>query len=80
MNFARSSRLFVLLGIFALYFGGSAKYFGGGSNVTGFAGFFAIGLGVLLGMLSLFGVGRPANEPYKAPWISLSHGSRRWTN
>src|SRR5256885_15026416 len=67
MNFAQSSRMFVLIGILAIY-GGR------GQMVVGLAGFISIGLGVLLGMLSLFGVGRPANEPYKAPWISLSLG------
>jgi hypothetical protein len=75
MNFARSSRLFVLLGILALYFGrSSAPRFGDSPNVVRFAGIFAVGLGVLVGILSLFGVGRPADERYKAPWISLSLG------
>ena len=67
MNFARSSRLFVLIGILAIY-GGR------GEKVVGLAGLFSIGLGVLLGTLSLFGVGRPTNEPYKAPWITLLLG------
>jgi hypothetical protein len=74
MNFARSSRLFVVLGIMALYFGNSARHLGDGLEVVRFAGLFAIGLGVVLGSLSLFGVGRPTNEPYKAPWISVSLG------
>jgi hypothetical protein len=75
MNFARSCRLFVLLGILALYFGRSfASYFGPSPNVVRFAGVFAIGLGVLLGILSLFGIGRAANERYKAPWITLPLG------
>jgi hypothetical protein len=73
MNFAQSSRLFVVLGILALYFGGVMK-FGSDPNVARLAGLFSIGLGVVLGILSLFGVGRPAKEPYKAPWISLSLG------
>ena len=60
MDFARSSRLFVLIGIVALYCGG-------GSQPIGLAGFFSIGLGVLLGGLSLVGVGRAAGQPYKAP-------------
>jgi hypothetical protein len=67
MNFARSCTLFVLIGIVALFVRG-------GSNFIGFVGFFSIGLGFVLGILSLFGVGRPANEPYKAPWITLSLG------
>jgi len=67
MNFARSSTLFVVLGALALLFGG-------GSNVIGFVGLFSIGLGVLLGILSLFGAGRPANQPYKAPLITISLG------
>jgi hypothetical protein len=67
MNFARSSRLFVLIGILAIYAGR-------GEMVVGLAGLFSIGLGMLLGILSLFGVGRPANELYKAPWITLSLG------
>jgi hypothetical protein len=67
VNFARSSRLFAALGILALYCRS-------GSNVIGIVGFFSIGLGVILGILSLFGVGRPANAPYKAPWITLSFG------
>jgi len=66
VNFARSSKLFVGLGILAL--------FGGRSYPFGFVGYFSIGLGFLLGILSLFGVGRPANQPYKAPWIPLSLG------
>src|SRR5262249_2672184 len=67
VNFARSCTLFVLIGILA-------AFLGGGANVIGLAAFFSIGLGVLLGILALFGVGRPANEPYKAPWITLSLG------
>jgi hypothetical protein len=67
MNFARSSTLFVVLGILAVYFGGR-------SSVIGLVGLCAIGLGLLLGVLSLFGVGRPAGQPYKAPWITLSLG------
>jgi hypothetical protein len=67
VDFARSSRLFVLIGILGLY--------GGGVTVIRFVGLCSIGLGVLLGMLSLSGIGRPANEPYKAPWIALSLGS-----
>jgi hypothetical protein len=67
VNFARSSTLFVVLGILALLFGGRA-------NTIGFVSLFATGLGVLLGILSLCGVGRPANQPYKAPWITLALG------
>jgi hypothetical protein len=51
-----------------------AVYSGGRANVVGLVGLFAIGLGVLLGMLSLFGFGRPANQPYKTPWVTLSFG------
>jgi hypothetical protein len=67
VNFARSSTLFVVLGVLAVFFGG-------GLNMISLGGLFSIGLGVLLGVLSLFGVGRPANQPYKAPWISVSLG------
>src|SRR5262245_7769990 len=67
VNFARSSRLFVLIGILAIY-GGR------GETVVGLAGLISIGLGVLLGILSMCGVGRPADQPYKAPWISLLLG------
>ena len=67
MNFARSSRLFVLVGIVALY---GVR----GSIEVGLVALFSIGLGLLLGILSLFGVGRPAGQPYKAPWVSLSLG------
>jgi len=67
VNFARSSTLFVVIGILALLFGGRL-------NLIGFVVLFSIGLGVLLGILSLFGVGRPADQPYKAPWITLSLG------
>jgi hypothetical protein len=70
VNFARSTTLFVVLGILAVAFGGSS----GSSSLISFAGLFSIGLGVLLGFLSLVGVGRPADERYKAPWISLSFG------
>src|SRR3954451_19448983 len=49
-------------------------YSGGQPNLFGLVGVVSIGLGVLLGMLSLFGVGRPADQPYKAPWISLTFG------
>jgi hypothetical protein len=67
MNFARSSTLFVVIGIFAMPFGG-------GSIFIGLVGLFAVCLGLVLGVLSLFGVGRPADQPYKAPWITLSLG------
>jgi hypothetical protein len=67
VNFARSSTLFVVVGILALVFGGRL-------NVIGFVGLFSIGLGLFLGVLSLLGVGRPADQPYKAPWITLSLG------
>jgi hypothetical protein len=66
-NFAQSSRLFILIGILAMNVGG-------GSMEVWLVALFSIGLGVLLGILSLFGVGRPADQPYKAPWISLSLG------
>ncbi len=68
MNFARSSTLFVALGILTLLSAGRA-------NTIGFVGLFATGLGVLLGILSLCGVGRPANQPCKPPWITLALGS-----
>jgi hypothetical protein len=68
MNFARSTTLFVVLGILTIFFGGR-------SNVAGIVGLFSISLGVLLGILSLFGVGRSAHQPFKAPWITLSLGS-----
>jgi len=67
VNFARSSTLFVVLGMLGVYSGGQP-------NVFGLVGVVSIGLGVLLGMLSLFGVGRPADQPYKAPWITLTFG------
>jgi hypothetical protein len=67
VNLARSSTLFVVLGVLALFVGSR-------SNVIGFVGLFSIGLGVLLGIVSLFGVGRPANQPYTAPRITLSLG------
>jgi hypothetical protein len=69
VNFAKSSKLFVLIGIVALYGLGAGR-----SNDVGLVAVFSIGLGVLLGILSLFGVGRPAGQPYKAPWISLALG------
>jgi hypothetical protein len=67
VNFARSSSLFVKLGILFMVCGFR-------SHEVGLVGLFSIGLGFLLGMLSLFGVGRPADQPYKAPWISLTFG------
>jgi hypothetical protein len=67
VNFARSSNQFAVLGIFFLVFGR-------GANPIEFVGLCSIGLGVLLGVLSLFGVGRPAGQPYKAPWGTLSLG------
>src|SRR5262245_371846 len=67
MNFARSSTLFVVLGILALFYGG-------GSSVVGLAGLLSIALGLLVGVLSVFGVCRPADQAYKAPWITLSLG------
>jgi hypothetical protein len=42
--------------------------------VVALVGLFAIGVGVSLGIVSLFGVGRPAGERYKAPWITLALG------
>jgi hypothetical protein len=66
-TFARSSTLFVVLGMFAVYSGDR-------SLATGLVAVFFLGLGVLLGILPLFGVGRPAGLPYKAPWITLSFG------
>jgi hypothetical protein len=67
VNFARSSILFVALGLPALFFGGR-------TNAIGLVGLFSIGIGVFLGLLSLIGLGRPVNQPYKAPWIALSLG------
>ncbi len=67
LNFARSSTVFVVLGLLGVYSGGQP-------NVFGLVGVVSIGLGVLLGILSLFGAGRPAGQPYKAPWITLSFG------
>jgi hypothetical protein len=67
VNFARSSNLFVMFGFLAMILGGR-------SNPIGLVGLFSIGLGFLLAILSLFGVGRPAGQQYKTPWISLSIG------
>jgi hypothetical protein len=67
MNFARSCTLFVVVGILLVVIGMNMTF-------IGVVGLFSVGLGVLLGTLSLVGVGRPADQPFKTPWIGLSLG------
>ena len=67
MNFARLCTLFVVVGILLVMLGMNTTF-------IGIVGLFSVGLGVLLGALSLIGVGRPGDQSFKAPWISLSLG------